>query len=236
MTNRSPELPERAATSGSVTETPVPGGWSRRAFSVAGRSFQLVQPSEPDHFLEALAALPAEQHDDHDVYWAQLWQAAPPTAARILAHSWPAGAEALEFGCGLGIAGLAALAVGLRVTFSDYVPFAVQTAVENARLNGFEASGEVLDWRRPPERRWPIVFGCDVLYNQAMHEPLVTFLHHVLAPGGTCWIGDAGRFHAGKFLQRAEANGFTTRIENEQGERLAKPHHGQFQLFILDRR
>ena len=222
---------------GSVTQTPVPGGWSERSLTVAERTFRLVLPAQPDEFLEALAELPVEKQDHHDVYWAQLWQAAPPTAARILQASWPPGLEALEFGCGLGIAGLAALAAGMQVTFSDYVEFAVQTAVENARLNGFaHARGEVIDWRNPPARQWPFLFACDVLYNQQMHEPLVSFIDAVLTADGLCWIGDAGRFHAAKFLHLANSRGFLTHIEDEHGQRLAAPHHWKFQMFVLRRK
>ena len=220
----------------SVTGLAVPGGWSERRVLVAEREFIVVSPTQPDSFLEALAELPVEQHDDHDVYWAQLWQAAPPTAARILRTTWPLGMEALEFGCGVGLAGLAGLAAGLQVTFSDYVETAVRTAVENAQRNGFDhACGAILDWRHPPQRQWPFVFACDVLYNQQMHEPLIDFLAAVLAPNGLCWIGDAGRFHAGKFLRLAGDRGFATQIEDEAGQALSQPHHGKFQLFSLKR-
>src|SRR5690349_8448826 len=104
----------------SVTDVAVPGGWSQRSVEIAGRTFDLLLPAQPDAFLETLATLPSSEHDKHDVYWSQLWQAAPPTAARILSRTWPSGARALEFGCGIGLAGLAALSAGLDVTFSDY--------------------------------------------------------------------------------------------------------------------
>jgi predicted nicotinamide N-methyase len=220
----------------SVTETTVPGGWMEQHLSLAGRDFHLVTPANPDAFLEALAELPVAEHDKHDIYWARLWQAAQPTALRVLNHAWPPGAKALEFGCGVGLVGLAALMQGLDLTFSDYEPMAVRTALENARRHGFpQAPGELFDWRSPPARRYRYVFGCDVLYNQQMHEPLIGFIDAVLENDGLCWIGDAGRFHAGKFLQRANARGFKTRIEDEQGRELAQPHHGKFQMFVLER-
>jgi predicted nicotinamide N-methyase len=236
MSHDKVSLPEASTTAEqSVTLTPVPGGWTERTLTLEGRSFRLVLPAQPDEFLEVLSQMPRERHDDTDVYWAQLWQAAPPTATRILQAQWPAGAEALEFGCGLGIAGLAGLAAGLQVTFSDYVEFAVQTALENARLNGFTAEGAILDWRSPPSRRWPVLLACDILYNQQMHEPLIQFIDTVLTDDGICWIGDAGRFHAAKFLHLARSRGFQVQLEDEQGQPLAATHHGKFQLFILRR-
>ena len=237
MTHNKVSLLEASTTANeSVTLTPVPGGWAERTLEVAGRSFQLVLPAQPDEFLEVLSELPIERHNDTDVYWAQLWQAAPTTATRILQTDWPVGVEALEFGCGLGMVGLAGLAQGLQVTFSDYVEFAVQTALENARLNGFAARGEIIDWRNPPARRWPVLLACDVLYNQAMHEQLVHFIESVLEKDGICWIGDAGRFHAEKFLRLAQLRGFEVKLEDEHGQQLAEPHHGKFQLFIMQRK
>ena len=221
----------------SVTEVAVPGGWSQRTIEIAGRTFDLVLPAEPDAFLETLEALPRSEHDKHDVYWAQLWQAAPPTAGLILARTWPNGARALEFGCGVGLVGLAALAAGLDVTFSDYEPMAVQTALENARRNGFhQARGRVIDWRSPPPEQYPFLLACDVLYNQQMHQPLIDFIDRALSPDGLCWIGDAGRFHAAKFLHLANDLGFTTSLQDEEGHDLLCPHHGHFQLFELRRK
>jgi predicted nicotinamide N-methyase len=209
----------------------------QRSIDIAGRTFDLVLPAVPDAFLEALHALPRTEHDKHDVYWSQLWQAAPATAARVLSHNWSRGTAALEFGCGIGLVGLAALAAGLDVTFSDYEPMAVQTALENARLNGFtHPQGKVLDWCSPPPERYPVLLGCDVLYNQQMHEALIDFIDHTLAADGVCWIGDAGRFHAAKFLQLANSSGFSTRLQDEAGHELPHPRHGQFQLFELRRK
>ena len=227
----------RENTDASVTETTVPGGWMEESLTLAGRQFELVRPQQPDAFLEALAELPREEHDRHDVYWAALWQAAPATAERILRASWTPGAEALEFGCGLGLVGLAALASGLDVTFSDYESMAVETALENARRNGFtSARGEIIDWRSPPDKHYRYVLGSDVLYNMEMHEPLVGFLDAVLADDGLCWIGDAGRFHADKFRKLAIARGFKVRLEDEAGQELSAARHGKFQMFVITRK
>jgi predicted nicotinamide N-methyase len=225
------------SSSGSVTGVAVPGGWSERKLVLAGRTFDLALPAEPDALLEHLASLPVEEHDRHDVYWAQLWQAAPPTAERVLKATWRSGQSALEFGCGLGLVGVAGLMAGLDVTFSDYEPLAVRTALENARRNGFPAArGELLDWRSPPKSQYQVLLGCDVLYNLQMHEPLANFIDAVLASDGLCWIGDAGRFHAGNFWRVMRERGFDVHLEGERGDRLHETRHGKFQLFVIRRR
>lgn len=220
----------------SVTETEIPGGWTQRTLKILDREFDLVLPSNPDQFLESLSELPVVEHDKHDVYWAMLWQAAPLMAARVLAVDWPNGEEALEFGCGIGLVGLAALARGMNVTFSDYEPMAIKTALENAHRNGFaQARAELVDWRDPPAKQYRYLFGCDVLYNQHMHENLIGFIERTLTPDGVCWIGDAGRFHAEKFLALAKSRGFDVRLEDELGNKLQQVHHGKFQMFLLRR-
>lgn len=219
----------------SVTARNIPGGWSRQTLTLGEYEFDLVLPHDPDAFLEDLAARPPEQQEE-DVYWSKLWQAAPPTAQAVLNHAWPAGQRCLEIGCGLGLVGLAALAKGMDVTFSDYVQVAVDTALENARRHGFgQARGLIVDWRDPPDGEYPLIVGSDILYFEPMHVPLANTLDRMLAPGGSCWIGDAGRFHSGKFIDVTTERGYRVKLLDEQGEKLARPRHGAFQLVVIEK-
>lgn len=219
----------------SVTTRTIPGGWSQQNLTIGDYQFNLVLPHDPDAFLDDLAARPVSEQDE-DVYWAKLWQAAPPTAKAILERDWAAGQRCLEIGCGLGLVGVAALAKGLEVTFSDYVQVAVDTALENARRNGFSnVSGRIVDWREPPDETYPVIVGCDILYFEQMHVPLANTLDRMLAPGGTCWIGDAGRFHSGKFIHVVSDRGYRVKLLDENGSPLLRPTHGRFQLVIVEK-
>jgi SAM-dependent methyltransferase len=102
---------------------------------------------------------------------------------------------ALEVGCGLGLAGVAALARGLHVVFSDYDPTAVRFAANNARLNGFTNFTErPFDWRDPPDDlRVNVVLASDLTYEARHIEPLVALLRLVLVPGGLCLWTDQDR-------------------------------------------
>jgi len=152
------------------------------------RTFQIDRPTEMDSFVAA-EQLP---------YWAVLWPASRMLAQAILSEQWTPGMAALEIGCGLGLPGIAALAVGLRVTFSDYDATALRFAANNARLNGFaECQTLHLDWRHPPEDlRVPILLGSDLAYELASVEPLVAFFSNVLAPNGVCLLADTDRLPA----------------------------------------
>jgi predicted nicotinamide N-methyase len=101
----------------------------------------------------------------------------------------------LEVGCGLGLPGVAALARGLRVVFSDYDPTAVRFAANNARLNGFSNFAErPFDWRAPPDDlKVNVVLASDLTYEARHVEPLVALLGKVLVPGGLCLWTDQDR-------------------------------------------
>jgi predicted nicotinamide N-methyase len=122
----------------SLADLDVPGGWSERTVVVGPHSFRLLLPTEPDAFLEQLED-PATTAQPHfaDPYWAKLWPAAINLAAGVVRRPFPPGTRVLEIGCGSGLVGLAALASGCDVTFSDYVPKAVELALENAARNGY---------------------------------------------------------------------------------------------------
>ena len=120
----------------------------------------------------------------------------------------PADTRVLELGCGSGLVGIAALACGLDVTFSDYVPLAVDLALENAARNGFpNAKGLVLDWRAVDQttcERFPLILAADVTYDRSNIDPLLNVLDQMLAPGGEAWFGDAGRSPAEEFVRQAQ--------------------------------
>src|SRR6202158_3790574 len=123
---------------------------------VEGHSFKIMRPADSDELLDHPSVRAAFAADEYMPYWTDLWPAARMLAKAILRETWPAGLEALEIGCGLGLPGIAALAKGLRVTFSDYDGTALRFAADNARANGFADFQTLqLDWRYPPPPQYP---------------------------------------------------------------------------------
>ena len=98
------------------------------------------------------------------------------TPEAVARAAWPAGLEGLEIGCGLGLAGLAALVAGVeRVTFSDYDTASFDFVARNLELNQIDparARFEMIDWRDLPDARFPLVLGADVMYERRL-VPLV---------------------------------------------------------------
>src|SRR5438045_5623708 len=87
---------------------------------VEGKTFLIDRTDESDRLLNHPYVTSAFAKDEYLPYWADLWPAARMLAKAILREAWPPGVHALEIGCGLGLPGVAALSVGMRVTFSDY--------------------------------------------------------------------------------------------------------------------
>ena len=215
----------------------IPGGWSEQEIALAGRMFRLLLPADPDRFLDELDESPTAPQELSDPYWAKLWPAAYHLAEAMLAADFPPSSEILELGCGSGLAGLAALTRGYRVTFSDYVPMAVELALENAARNGLEAQarGMVLDWRDPPPLEASVIIAADVLYERAKNPILVNLLEQILAPQGVAWFGDAGRSASGHFLELATARGFSVRLLDEHNRPVESPVVGRYQRFVVRR-
>ena len=101
------------------------GPMEREKVIIDDREFFLDHPTDTERLLDHPAVHSAYARDDYIPYWTDLWPAARMLAKVIRRHTWTPGTDALEIGCGLGLPGIVALSVGLRVIFSDYDACAV---------------------------------------------------------------------------------------------------------------
>jgi predicted nicotinamide N-methyase len=234
----------KSTTGNAILNQPVPGGWVQQQVRCARHDWRIWLPADPEQFLNELeAARSVVQVDgepssgsEPDVYWARLWPTALTMGAWVAQTGWPAGTHLLELGCGIGLVGLAALAAGCRVTFSDQVPIAVELARFNARQNGFpESGGLVFDWRHPPRRPFDGIVGSDILYDRSSHAALVDVLEATLRPDGIAWIGDPGRYHVAAFVDLAWDRGFDVELRDGLGRPLPDLNSGAFQLLRVRR-
>jgi predicted nicotinamide N-methyase len=175
--------------------------------------FRINRPTDSDKLFDHPWVRSAYAADEYIPYWATLWPAARMLAKVVVRESWdayPQPIHVLEIGCGLGLAGVAGLARGLTVTFSDVDETALTFAAANARLNGFTAFRTLpLDIRCPPDdRKYPVVIGSDLMYEERLVGPLVGLLRAVLAPGGVCLITDPDRTAARIFKWKLQEAGY----------------------------
>jgi predicted nicotinamide N-methyase len=202
--------------------------------------FELLTPADPDAVLSELeSAAAACQPHLADPYWAKLWPAAPLLALALARDPPSKGTRVLELGCGSGLVGLTALALGLDVTFSDYVPLAVELAQENAVRNHLpQARGIVLDWHARNASsvdQFPLVLAADVTYDRTNLDALLDVIGERLSPGGQAWLGDAGRSPAPDFVSRAKNRGWQVHCFDQHDEPLFEFRLGQFLRIVLMR-
>ncbi|HZU34707.1 MAG TPA: methyltransferase domain-containing protein [Gemmataceae bacterium] len=213
-----------------MPETPYDalGPLVREHVIVEGRTFIIVRPSESDRLLDHPSVRAAFAADEYMPYWADLWPAARMLAKAIMKEKWPPGLNVLEVGCGLGLPGVVALAMGARVMFSDYDKTALRFAADNAELNGFDNYETLqLDWRYPPtDRQFPMILAADLIYEMRNVAPLVALIKQLLTPDGECLLTDQDRVpsHVLRDTLSAEGLSFTTQIvrAGEPGGRRVK--------------
>jgi predicted nicotinamide N-methyase len=201
-----------------MPQTPLDalGPLVREPVIVEDRTFVISRPGESDRLLDHPSVRSAFAADEYMPYWADLWPAARMLAKAILREPWAPGQRALEIGCGLGLPGVAALAAGLRVTFSDYDATALRFAADNARANGLKDFDTLqMDWRYPPDDlQYPVLLASDLIYEMRNVAPLVALIKKMLEPGGVCLLTDQDRVpsHVLRDTLTAEGLPFTTKV------------------------
>jgi predicted nicotinamide N-methyase len=182
----------------------------RKRYQIAGSSLSLVAPVSMDAMLEG-AWLAHYERLGYLPYWVDVWPAAIALARFLRSRPGLAGKRALDLGCGVGLAGIAAGVHGAVVTFADRDPDALEFARFNAELNGLAAATTVrLDWmRQAAPGTFDLLLLADVAYEKAHFDPLLRHLRGCLAPGGEALLADPYRSVAGEFLG-AVAREFTT--------------------------
>lgn len=189
------------------------------------RQFRLLLPMSIDVLLDHPTTYEAFAQDEYMPYWAELWPSALMLGQAIAQQDWPTDIQVLEVGCGLGLSGLVALALGMEVIFSDYDMAALKFAARNAILNGFQQFRTLpLDWRCPPDNlKVPLVLAADVIYEGRNIAPLIQLMATVLKPGGECWLSDPDRPHKQEFQKALMEQGFEFEALPRSLERLGKP-------------
>lgn len=179
--------------------------------------------ADPDRVLDQVAAeadlkerLSGKRSADehlHLPYWAELWDSAMGVGQYLFREgsgfrvqesgfSHPLNPESrtlnppnvLDLGCGMGLSGTVAAALGAKVLFADIEA----PALLFARLNSLPWASRVrtrkLNWRTDRlDERFELIIGADILYERAQWEYQEPFLRQHLAPGGTVLLGEPGR-------------------------------------------
>ena len=85
-------------------------------------------------------------------------------------------------------------------------------------------------------RQFPILWGCELLYEDRNHEPLLELTRKMLTPDGVAWFVDGGRMRAERFCQLLPQYDLDFQLFDEQRQPLAAPRVGQYQLIDIRHR
>ena len=167
---------------------------------IADPNVVLDQVAEEEDRLDKLAGGRRDEAVLHLPYWAELWDSAPAVAEELAAMG-PAGLDVLDLGCGMGLTGAVAAAMGARVLLADLEA----DALLFARLNSLPWADRVrtwrLDWRTARlDERFDLIVGADILYERSQWPHLEPFWRGHLKAGGTVLLGEPGRQTGDLFL------------------------------------
>lgn len=179
--------------------------------AVGGRTLPFTRVRDPDRVLdmvadeadrrERLGGRRLDGDELHLPYWAELWDSALAVAAEVLEGPPLEQARVLDLGCGMGLAGVAALERGARALLVDLESDALLLARLNTLRFAARAKVRRLDWRsdRLPGR-FDLILGADVLYDKTQWTYLDRFFDAHLAAGGGVLLGEPGRQSGDGFL------------------------------------
>ena len=127
-------------------------------------------------------------------YWAFAWPGGQALARYLLDNpNRVCGRSVLDFACGSGLAGIAAVFAGAAaVTAADIDPFAGAATALNAVVNGVAIDVIGADPIDRPSA-WDVVLAGDVCYEQPMAGRATAWLRRLAAAGTDVLLGDPGR-------------------------------------------
>ena len=200
-------------------------------------AFRFTRIEDPNRVLDEVAA---EEHRLEKVngsrlsddklrlpYWAELWDSATGVAQHLERMSDEvefAKLSVLDLGCGMGLSGTVAAALGGRVMFADLEP----PALLFAQLNSLPWQDRVrtrrLDWRTGRlGERFDVIVGADILYERKQWEHQEPFWRAHLAKNGLVLLGEPGRRTGELFVDWIRDRGWRLQEFAEPVETRSRP-------------
>ncbi len=141
-------------------------------------------------------------------YWAYLWSGARVLASYLARFVDLRGRRVLEIGCGLGLPGITAAALGAEVTVVDAVPEALDLVRASATLNGVRCATVGADFTGlDPTWRFDVVLAAEVAYDRERWPELAAVCERHLVPDGTTLLTDGYRTDTRGFYAALAARG-----------------------------
>ncbi len=132
-------------------------------------------------------------------FWAFAWPGGQALARYLLDHPETVeGRSVLDFACGGGLAGIAAMKAGAqKVLACDIDPFAIAAAELNAKANNVALETLCADIIGL-DGGWDVILVGDICYERDTAQKVITWLEKRHQSGSTIFIGDPERTYLPK--------------------------------------
>lgn len=163
----------------------------------------------------------------HLPYWAELWDSARGIGQhldKMTNEECLPRLSVLDLGCGMGLSGTVAAALGCRLMFADLEA----PSLLFARLNSLPWRQRVrtrrLDWRKDRlGERFDLILGADILYDRKQWDHLEPFWRAHLANRGSVLLGEPGRKTGELFIDWIRDRGWRLQKFKEPVETRSTP-------------
>ena len=181
--------------------------------TIGGLKIPFTRIDDPDVVLDQVAAeedrrerTSGQRHEGEELhlpYWAELWESGLGIGQMLVGTSeMVRGKNVLDLGCGMGLAGAIAAALGANVLFADLEPDSLLFAALNSLPWREKIRTRRLNWRKDRlDERFDLILGADILYEKEQWPFLESFWHEHLAEGGSVLLGEPGRQTGDLFLE-----------------------------------
>jgi len=168
--------------------------------------------ADPDVVLDQVAAeqdrrekVSGERHEGEELhlpYWAELWESGLGIGQALFASPYLLrDKNILDLGCGMGLAGTVAAALGANVLFADLEPDSLLFATLNSLPWREKVRTRRLNWQKDElNELFDLILGADILYEKQQWAFLEPFWRQHIAPAGSILLGEPGRQTGDLFL------------------------------------
>jgi len=161
-----------------------------------------------------LAPTEREESGERISFWWGVTSAAVALSRHLTTLGDLQGERVVELGCGLGLAGITAGLLGSSVTFTDFMPEALEFARKNCLLNRVDMDRTrfvQLDWEDPCDvKDFTLVIGSEIAYDYFTHSALIKLMDALTAPEGRIVLAERKRLAVSRFVGRLIGRGFSS--------------------------
>jgi len=184
-----------------------------QTWQIGPLSIPFTRIADPDVVLDQVAAeedrrekqsgVRHEGEELHLPYWAELWDSGLGIGQMLVsAPQWVRGKNVLDLGCGMGLAGTVAAALGANVLFADLEADSLLFATLNSLPWRKNVRTRRLNWQKDRlEERFDLILGADILYEKQQWPFLEPFWREHIKKDGTVLLGEPGRQTGDLFLE-----------------------------------